>query len=73
MNSNWFVVGIAVGALVLTGIPYVTAQSGRAAGPWQLVVAGAGDGGNAWRINTDTGESHFCYRQNCYALPLPTR
>ena len=34
-------------------------------GEWQI-VAGGGDGGAAFKMNTSTGESYFCYRQNCF-------
>ena len=34
-------------------------------GAWQI-ISGGGDGGSAFKMNTATGESYFCYRQNCF-------
>jgi len=36
-------------------------ERGQLQGHWQIVVANAGDGRNAWKFNPDTGQSYFCY------------
>ena len=33
-------------------------------GPWQIVT-GSQDG-VAWKLNTQTGESYYCFRFNCF-------
>jgi hypothetical protein len=33
-------------------------------GPWQMVTGS--HEGVAWKLNTQTGESYYCYRFNCF-------
>ena len=33
-------------------------------GPWQMITQ-SGDG-VAWKLNTQTGESYYCYRLSCF-------
>jgi hypothetical protein len=42
----------------------------QTAGHWQMVAGNGGDGAAAWKIDLDTGQSFFCYRQNCFASVL---
>ena len=54
------ITGIAA-LLLATGTAHAqTAQSG----PWQIVTQ-SGDG-VAWKFNTQTGESYYCSRFNCF-------
>jgi hypothetical protein len=46
------------------------AQQAQSIGRWQMVAGGGGDGAAAWKYNIDTGQSYFCYRQNCFASVL---
>jgi hypothetical protein len=67
------VVSAVVGSL---GGVHVLAQANQPTGQWQMVAgASGGDGGIAWKFNTDTGQSFYCYRLNCYAsiLAIPPR
>jgi hypothetical protein len=56
--------------LVLTSIAALFLATGTAHaqntqfGPWQIVT-GSGDG-IAWKLNTQTGESYYCYRLSCF-------
>jgi hypothetical protein len=55
--------GSVVGATVF-------GQGNQATGHWQMIVGGGGDGAAAWKFNLETGQSYFCYRQNCFASVL---
>lgn len=67
MNTKTMIVAatIATSAIVFGGVR-VLAQTGQSPGHWQMAAGNGGDGGAAWKINVDTGESFFCYRQNCF-------
>jgi hypothetical protein len=76
MTQKLCIVAAIVATLGLASAAHVLAQSNQAPGHWQLVVSNAGDGGNAWKFNPDTGQSYFCYRQNCFAqvvMASPTK
>jgi hypothetical protein len=68
MNHKLWTMAVIVVAVGLGSVVHVVAQNSQpVAGHWQVVVSNGGDGGNAWRFNPDTGQSYFCYRQNCFA------
>jgi hypothetical protein len=56
--------------LLLTGIATLLLTIGTAHaqttqfGPWQMVTGS--QEGVAWKLNTQTGESYYCYRFNCF-------
>jgi hypothetical protein len=66
LKKSWIAIAIAA-TLCIASAAHVLAQTNQLQGHWQMVVANAGDGGNAWKFNPDTGQSYFCYRQNCFA------
>ena len=55
---------------LLTGIAVLFLATGTAHaqtaqfGPWQMVTGS--QEGVAWKLNTQTGESYYCYRFNCF-------
>lgn len=60
----------AIALLASVGGAHVLAQSAQQRGPWQMVAGSGGDGGAAWKINVDTGQSFFCYSTNCFPSTL---
>jgi hypothetical protein len=56
--------------LLLTGVAALFLATGTAHaqtaqfGPWQMVTGS--QEGVAWKLNTQTGESYYCYRFNCF-------
>lgn len=77
MDQKFWTMTAIVVAVGLASVAHVLAQNNQPlAGHWQVVVSNSGDGGNAWKFNPDTGQSYFCYRQNCFAqvvMPPPTK
>jgi hypothetical protein len=71
MSKN-LVLAVALSAIVAilgsVAGSHVLAQT--PASQWQLIVSNGGDGGNAWKFNPSTGQSYFCYRQNCSASKI---
>jgi hypothetical protein len=67
-----FLIAAAAAFLGSLGSTHVFGQS-NPAGHWQMVAGNGGDGGAAWKINVNTGESYFCYRQNCFLSAYPPR
>jgi hypothetical protein len=67
MNPKFWITAAIVATLGVVSAAHVLAQTNQPQGHWQLIVSNAGDGGNAWKFNPDTGQSYFCYRQNCFA------
>jgi hypothetical protein len=68
MNQKLWITAAIVVTVGLATMAHVLAQNNQPpAGHWQMVVTNGGDGGNAWKFNPDTGQSYFCYRQNCFA------
>jgi len=64
MDSKTFL--MLTGLIVALLAAQATAQTPMAAMPaWQIVTSG-NDGAAAFKMNTATGESYFCYRQNCF-------
>jgi hypothetical protein len=67
MNAKLVVLLIATACIVGSAIgTKVLGQPTQPIGRWQMVAGSGGDGGNAWKFNVDTGQSYFCYRQNCF-------
>ena len=76
MKQKLWTTAVIIATVGFAGVAHVWAQNNQLQGHWQLVVANAGDGGNAWKFNPDTGQSYFCYRQNCFAqvtIPYPSK
>jgi hypothetical protein len=48
-------------------------QASQSPGTWHMVAGSGGDGASAWKFNIDTGQSYFCYRQNCFLRDIGTR
>jgi hypothetical protein len=69
MSSKLAILIAALAALLGSAIATVNGQ-GQSPGRWQMVVGNGGDGAAAWKYNIDTGQSFFCYRQNCFASAL---
>jgi hypothetical protein len=67
MNQKLWVAVAVVATFSLAGAVHVLAQTNQPQGHWQLVASNGGDGVAAWKYNPDTGQSYFCYRQNCFA------
>ena len=67
MNQNFWITAVIVMILGFASVAHVLAQTSQPQGHWQLVVSDGGDGANAWKLNPDTGQSYFCYRQNSFA------
>jgi hypothetical protein len=67
VNRKLWILTVIATIFGVGGAAHVLAQTNQPLGHWQLIVTNAGDGGNAWKFNPDTGQSYFCYRQNCFA------
>jgi hypothetical protein len=67
MAQKFWVIAAIVVSLGIASAAHALAQTSQSSGHWQIVVTNGGDGGNAWKFNPDTGQSYFCYRQNCFA------
>lgn len=67
MSQKLWIAAVIVVIACFASVAHVVAQGNQPQGHWQLVVTNGGDGGNAWKFNPDTGQSYFCYRQNCFA------
>jgi hypothetical protein len=60
MKTRAFIAGVAA-LFLATGTAHAqTTQSG----PWQMVTGS--QEGVAWKLNTQTGESYYCFRFNCF-------
>lgn len=67
MNSKLLtMIVIAVAVVASFAGPKVFGQA-QSTGRWQMVAGSGGEGATAWKFNVDTGQSFFCYRQNCFA------
>jgi hypothetical protein len=71
MNAKLTILSAALALLIAFGSFHVFAQGWpqtqtQTQGRWQMVAGNGGDGGAAWKINVETGQSYFCYRQNCF-------
>jgi hypothetical protein len=76
VNQKLWITTVVVVTAGLASVAHVLAQSSQVQGHGQLIVTNGGDGGNAWKFNPDTGQSFFCYRQNCFAqvtMPSPAK
>jgi len=54
---------IVIAALLFMATGAAHAQTTQF-GPWQMITQ-SGDG-VAWKLNTQTGESYYCYRLSCF-------
>ena len=59
---------IAAGLIGSMATDRVSAQS--TPNNWQMIAGSGGDGASAWKFNPTTGESFFCFRQNCFPSKL---
>ncbi len=60
---------IAAAIFFTNGAPVAEAQR---TGPWQMQAGTAQGSKVAWRINTKTGEMHYClgHKTECLKMPL---
>jgi hypothetical protein len=62
---------IATAAALLGSVAGTTVfGQAQSTGHWQMVAGSGGDGAVAWKLNMDTGQSFFCYRQSCFESVL---
>jgi hypothetical protein len=72
MNTKNLFLAVLMIAGLYAAHAYAQSGTGSAQGPWVMVGAASGDGaGMAFKMNVVTGESYFCFRQNCFLNLYP--